>query len=85
MMKHTQHSDPSEYWHQSQRENSANKHPSAQAAHSTQTGIKVKPSHDEVAGKAYEIYRKEGCPQGRDVQHWLEAEIEVGTIHASRR
>lgn len=84
-MKHIHHSNPSEYWHQSQRENSANEHPSAQPAHSTHTGIKVKPSRDEVAGKAYEIYRKEGCPQGRDVEHWLDAENQIGAIHASRR
>ena len=82
VMKHTHHSAPSEYWHQSQRETSAN---DQQAAHSTQTGIKVKPSHDEVAGRAYEIYRKEGCPQGRAVQHWLDAESQIGAIHASRR
>jgi len=26
---------------------------------------------------AYEIYLMEGCPQGRDVQHWLEAETRM--------
>ena len=47
--------------------------------------IKVKPSHDEVARKAYEIYLKEGCPQGRDVQHWLDAEARVEAVDASSR
>ena len=74
-MKHIHHSDPSAYWHQSQRENSANMHPSA--ADAGQTGMDAKPSHDEVARKAYEIYMKEGCPQGRDVQHWLDAESQI--------
>jgi hypothetical protein len=76
-MKHIHHSDQSAYWHQSQREKSADGHPSAPAGHSTQTGIKAKPSHDEVARNAYEIYLKEGCPQGRDVQHWLMAEAHM--------
>ena len=83
-MQRIHHSDPSGYWHQSQRENAVNARPAPPALHSTQTGIMVKPSHDEVARKAYETYQKEGCPQGRDVQHWLEAEIQVETIHAAR-
>jgi hypothetical protein len=32
------------------------------------------PSPDEVARKAYFCYVNEGSPQGRDVQHWLDAE-----------
>jgi len=32
-----------------------------------------KPSHDEVAKKAYAIYLKEGSPQGHAVQNWLAA------------
>jgi len=46
--------------------------------------LKVEPAHDEVAKKAYAIYLKEGRPQGRDVQNWLEAEKEMphsGTGH----
>jgi hypothetical protein len=35
-----------------------------------------KPTQDEVAKKAYAIYLKEGRPQGRDVQNWLEAETD---------
>ena len=34
----------------------------------------VKPCPQEIAGRAYFIYVNEGFPQGRDVQHWLEAE-----------
>src|SRR4030042_1310654 len=40
----------------------------------TKNKPETKPPHDEVAKKAYAIYLKEGRPQGRDVQNWLEAE-----------
>ena len=30
--------------------------------------------HDEIAKVAYDLYQKEGCPEGRDLIHWLEAE-----------
>ncbi|MEQ1871516.1 MAG: DUF2934 domain-containing protein, partial [Vicinamibacterales bacterium] len=48
--------------------------------HATQNKPETKPSHDQVAKKAYAIYLKEGRPQGRDVQNWLEAE--ANTPHA---
>jgi hypothetical protein len=32
------------------------------------------PSRDEIARKAYEIWKSRGCPHGQDVPHWLEAE-----------
>jgi hypothetical protein len=32
------------------------------------------PSPDEVARKAYFTYVNEGSPEGRAVQHWLDAE-----------
>ncbi len=35
------------------------------------------PAHDEMAKKAYAIYLKEGRPQGRDVQNWLDAEAQM--------
>ena len=37
----------------------------------------TKPAQDEVAKKAYAIYLKEGRPQGRDMQNWLEAETNM--------
>ena len=37
----------------------------------------TKPAQDEVARKAYDIYLKEGRPQGRYVQNWLEAETKL--------
>jgi len=44
------------------------------------TGIDVRPSQDEVAKRAYFIYLKQGCPQGQDVQHWLEAEAQAVSV-----
>ncbi|WP_414659934.1 DUF2934 domain-containing protein [Horticoccus sp. 23ND18S-11] len=37
---------------------------------------------DEVARRAYEIWQSEGCPDGCDQRHWLEAEQEL-TARAS--
>ena len=35
------------------------------------------PTHDEIAAHAYEIYLREGCVAGRDLDHWLQAEAEL--------
>ena len=43
-----------------------------------------KPTKDEVAGKAYDIYLKEGSPKGRAKQNWSDAEAQLqhsGTDH----
>jgi hypothetical protein len=66
-MKHS-HSRHSQHSHHSSHGGSPLEHPSTP---------KAKPSPHEIAGKAYEIYLKEGRPQGRDLQHWLQAESEV--------
>jgi hypothetical protein len=39
--------------------------------------------YEEIAKKAYELYRKSGCTEGRDFQNWLEAERLVLAGHAS--
>ena len=31
----------------------------------------------EIATRAYFIYESEGCPAGRELDHWLEAEAEL--------
>ena len=49
--------------------------------HETETGSETKPAQDEVAKKAYEIYVKEGRPQGHAGQNWREAEAQIQ--HAS--
>ena len=36
-----------------------------------------KPTHDEIAARAQRIYESEGRPQGRALQHWLQAEAEL--------
>ncbi|MGA9992231.1 MAG: DUF2934 domain-containing protein, partial [Thiobacillaceae bacterium] len=36
-----------------------------------------KPAQDEVAKKAYDLYLKEGRPQGHAEQNWLEAEAQL--------
>ena len=35
------------------------------------------PGHEEVARLAYELYERCGCPQGRDLEFWLEAEKQL--------
>jgi HSP20 family protein len=30
-----------------------------------------------IARRAFELFEKEGCPSGRDVEHWLKAEAEL--------
>ena len=30
--------------------------------------------HDEIAKVAFDLYQKEGCPEGRELIHWLQAE-----------
>lgn len=68
-MKHSHHSHHSAYAHHSPHKD--------RSTHGHWPEPKAKPSPDEVARIAYEIYLKEGCPQGRDVQHWLQAESQM--------
>jgi len=32
------------------------------------------PTHDQISAMAYEIWHENGCPQGNETEHWLEAE-----------
>jgi hypothetical protein len=43
----------------------------------TQTGIGFTPCPEEVARTAYFAYVNEGAPEGRAVQHWLDAEARL--------
>ena len=36
-----------------------------------------KPTHEEIAACAQAIYEREGRPQGRALQHWLQAEAQL--------
>jgi Protein of unknown function (DUF2934) len=42
-----------------------------------QTGIGFVPCPEEVARTAYFAYVNEGAPEGRAVQHWLDAEARL--------
>ncbi|QYM77938.1 DUF2934 domain-containing protein [Horticoccus luteus] len=35
------------------------------------------PTHDEVAARAHSIWVEQGCPHGRHVEHWTEAERQL--------
>jgi hypothetical protein len=39
----------------------------------------TKPTHDQIARRAYEIFDKNGRVPGQDVQNWLEAERQLVT------
>jgi len=33
--------------------------------------------YDRIAGRAYEIWEREGCPEGQCERHWQQAEMEL--------
>ena len=37
-------------------------------------------SNDAIANRAWQIWLKEGCPEGRALEHWLQAESELRRI-----
>ncbi len=47
----------------------------------SQTGTDFAPCPEEVARHAYFNYVNEGAPQGRDLQHWLDAESRLLKEH----
>jgi hypothetical protein len=38
---------------------------------------KCDPTREEITAVAHSIWEREGRPEGRDVQHWLEAESQL--------
>lgn len=40
-------------------------------------------THQEISQRAYEIFMERGCPEGRDLEHWLEAEAQLRARTAS--
>ncbi len=34
----------------------------------------IEPLYEKIARKAYEIYEESGWEDGKDIEHWLEAE-----------
>jgi hypothetical protein len=43
------------------------------------------PTPDEIAAEAYRIYCERGCEDGRDMDHWLEAERRLSSRLTSQR
>jgi len=41
------------------------------------------PTVEMISRRAYEIWQAEGCPQGRDAEHWYQAEQELRAGTAS--
>ena len=39
--------------------------------------VAVEVTHVEIATRAYFIYISAGCPEGQEMQHWLEAEAQL--------
>ena len=48
-----------------------------EATLSSQEAIEVDDLQARIALRAYELYEQEGCCDGYDVDHWLEAEREI--------
>ena len=38
---------------------------------------KNKPTQEAISQRAHEIFVQRGCPEGRDMEHWLEAEAQL--------
>ena len=45
--------------------------------HRAPTHARPAPTREEIARRAYELWQRNGCPQGRDVEHWCQAEREL--------
>ena len=43
----------------------------------TKRGTGRGPTHDQIALRAQEIWKRHGCPPGEDKENWLEAEVEL--------
>jgi hypothetical protein len=41
------------------------------------TDSSSKPTQEQIARRAYEIFIERGQPEGRDLEHWLEAEKQL--------
>ncbi|HLX68620.1 MAG TPA: DUF2934 domain-containing protein [Verrucomicrobiae bacterium] len=35
------------------------------------------PTHEQISARAYDIFIERGRPEGRDLDHWLEAEAQL--------
>lgn len=61
--------------------------PNGTSARSAATELKTmasprasaRPTDEEIAARAYEIYEREGRQPGRDLENWLQAEAELSS------
>jgi hypothetical protein len=42
--------------------------------------VAISATEADVALRAYEIYEREGRPDGRHLEHWVQAESELGLV-----
>jgi len=49
----------------------------AKIAKNHNAGTANKPSQNDIAKRAYEIYERNGCQPGREMENWLAAEAEL--------
>lgn len=47
----------------------------AKVGHSS--AVAARPTEADIAVRAYEIYEREGRPDGRHLAHWIQAEAEL--------
>ena len=40
---------------------------------------------EKIAARAYQIWQESGCPDGRDLEHWLQAERELRAARPASR
>ena len=50
-----------------------------------QTTMKSEPNSDMITQRAREIWKAAGCPEGRDLEYWLQAEAELLAARHSDR
>ena len=44
--------------------------------HSTIEIVKIS-THEEIACRAHDLWENEGRPEGRELEHWLQAESQI--------
>ncbi len=37
-------------------------------------------SEQAIRERAYHIWQREGCPHGRDFEHWVQAQVELAAL-----
>jgi len=47
------------------------------SGHATRPADSATPTHQDIALRAYVLFEQAGCPGGRDVEFWLEAERQL--------